>query len=62
MKDLKAVQLQISQSAGEVLANALLNVELSLRERLGCFQGSEWWSRGWGWGIQGAGWVLGLLE
>lgn len=62
MKNLKPVQLQIPQSAGEVLANALLNVELSLRERLGCFQGSEWWFRGRGWGIQGPGWVLGFLE
>ena len=37
IKNLKPVQLQISQSAGEMLANVLLNVDLSLRERLGCF-------------------------
>lgn len=62
MKNLKPVQLQISQDAGEALANVLLNVELSLRERLGCFQGSEGWAGGRGWGIQGPGQALGFLE
>ena len=62
IKNLKSVQLQISQNAGETLANVLLNVELSFRERLGCFQGSEGWTVVWGGGIQGPGWTLEFLE